>query len=272
MLRELIIVSIAVASCLLTDDRASGATHDPAPVVKRFTAGEARQGVASDGAYFYAIDNSRIGKYRIDTGEKVAEWQGDAEAFPHINSCTVIGGELACAASNYPAIPQASSVEFFGLEPLAHLRSFALADMPGSLTAMDWHDGHWWGVFANYDTKGSPAGKDHRDTYLVKLDDAFQPLKTWTFPEDVLAQFAPSSCSGMSWTDAGVLLASGHDKPEIYVLELPGTGTVLRHVATIPVISNGQAIDVDPVQSDMLWSIDRATRAVAASTIAPINF
>ncbi|MEZ5711172.1 MAG: hypothetical protein R3E11_00785 [Sphingobium sp.] len=272
MLRELIIVSIAVASCLLTDDRASGATSEPAPVVKRFTADEARQGVASDGAYFYAIDNSRIGKYRIDTGEKVAEWQGDAEAFPHINSCTVIGTELACATSNYPAVPQTSLVEFFSLSPLQHLRSVALADMPGSLTAMDRHDGHWWGVFANYDTKGSPAGKDHRDTYLVKLDDAFQPLKAWTFPEDVLARFAPSSCSGMAWTDAGALLASGHDKPEVYVLSLPEAGTVLRHAATIPVISNGQAIDVDPVEADLLWSIDRATKTVIASTIAPQDF
>lgn len=272
MLRELIIVSIAVAACLLTDDRASGATHEPVPAVRRFTADEARQGVASDGTYFYAVDNNRIGKYRIDTGEKAAEWQGDAEAFPHINSCTVVGAELACAASNYPTVPQTSSVEFFSLSPLRHLRSVALEHGPGSLTAMDRHEGHWWGVFANYDEKGSPAGKDHRNTYLIKLDDAFQPLRTWTFPEDVLMQFAPSSCSGMSWTEAGMLLASGHDKSEIYVLELPESGNVLDHAGTFPIASHGQAIDVDPAQSDRLWSIDRATKTVFASTITPLDF
>jgi len=33
------------------------------PVVHSLEADEARQGVASDGTYAYAIDNSRIGKY-----------------------------------------------------------------------------------------------------------------------------------------------------------------------------------------------------------------
>lgn len=240
----------------------------PEQDVRRYDASEARQGVASDGTYFYAIDNNRIGQYSIATGEKVAQWRGDPKAFPHINSCTVVGHELACAASNYPALPQTSSVEFFSLKPLAHVRSAPLDHAPGSLTVMDRHDGHWWAVFANYDEKGSPEGKDHRDSLLVQMDDAFQPLATWSFPGDVLGQFAPSSCSGASWTKDGLLLASGHDKPEIYMLKLPETGSVLQYVKTIPVSSHGQAIDIDPAQPDRLWSIDRATLTVHANTIA----
>jgi hypothetical protein len=45
----------------------------PSPVTLRMTAAEAHQGAASDGTYLYAIDNDRIGKYRIATGEKVAQ-------------------------------------------------------------------------------------------------------------------------------------------------------------------------------------------------------
>ena len=246
---------------------AVGAHAQEAVTIRTYAAQEARQGVASDGAYFYAIDNNRIGKYRIATGERVQQWEGDPESFPHINSCTVAEEELVCASSNYPALPQKSSVEFFSLNPVAHLRSVSLAGAPGSLTVMNRHDGHWWAVFANYDKRGSEPGQDHRQTYLVRYDDDFHALAQWTFPADVLARFAPSSCSGASWTTSGLLLASGHDRPEIYALKLPKRGTVLEHVATLPVASHGQAIDMDPKWSDLLWSIDRPTSTVVASRV-----
>lgn len=245
----------------------AGANAREAMTARTYAAEEARQGVASDGTYFYAIDNSRIGKYRIATGERVEQWEGDAASFPHINSCTVAGEELVCASSNYPAVPQKSSVEYFSLNPVAHRRSVPLAGTPGSLTAMDRHDGSWWAVYANYDGRGSEPGKDHRQTYLVRYDDAFHPLAQWTFPDSVLARFAPSSGSGASWTASGLLIVSGHDRPELYVMRLPDTGAVLDHVATLPVGSHGQAIDMDPVRPDLLWSIDRPTSRVVASRI-----
>src|SRR5687767_4369755 len=79
----------------------------------RISAPEARQGVASDGRFAFAIGNHRIGKYAIASGRRVASWRGDPKRFPHINSCTLVGRELVCAASNYPALPPASSVEVF---------------------------------------------------------------------------------------------------------------------------------------------------------------
>lgn len=259
-----------MAALLLAAASGSAIVADPgAPVTveRQYQADEADQGVASDGTHFYAIDNNRIGKYRIADGEKVAEWQGDPEKFPHINSCTVVAAELVCAASNYPAVPQSSSVEVFSLEPLAHVRSIALDKTPGSLTVMDRHDGHWWAVFANYDERGSPQGQDHHDTYLVRYSDTFQEDGRWSFPAAVLDRFAPSSCSGASWSDRNVLLVSGHDKPEIYKMALPEQGTELVHVATLPVSTHGQAIDLDPSRSDSLWSIDRKTRTVVVNKI-----
>jgi hypothetical protein len=244
---------------------AQPAGHAPRPAEQRISAPEARQGVASDGRYVYAIDNHRIGKYALATGRRVASWNGDPKRFPHINSCTLVGRELVCAASNYPALPQASSVEFFDAKRLVHRRSVSLGAGPGWLTAMDRHRGQWWAVFANYDRRGKQPGRDHRSTVLVRMDDAFRPLETWTFPPTILARMAPNSASGASWTVDGRLTMSGHDRPELYVVAVPTTGTVLEHVATVPIVTSGQAIDWDPRDPKLLWSIDRKRREIVAS-------
>jgi hypothetical protein len=240
---------------------------NPTPVLRRIPADEARQGVASDGRYVYAVDNSRIGKYRIADGAPLAEWQGDPAVFPHLNSCAVIGRELACASSNYPALPQSGSVEFFDLRTLRHLRSHEFGETDGSLTAIDWYRGSWWAVFAQYDGKGGVPGKDHRDTQLVKLDRGWRVLRRWTFPSAILERIRPHSISGASWSDDGRLAVSGHDLPEIYIVALPPTGAVLSLVETVPVETHGQAIDWDPASPRRLWSISRQDRALVLSDI-----
>lgn len=247
---------------------ASQPVATPAPVVAvslRLSAPEAHQGAASDGRFLYAIDNDRIGKYRIDTGERVAQWQGERRLYPHMNSCTVVGPELVCAASNYPAVPQTSAVEFFDARTLRHRRSVSLGFGPGSLTAMDRHDGKWWAVFANYAGKGGEPGRDYRYTLLVRMDDAFREEAAWTFPPAVLDRFAPFSCSGASWSRDGRLYVTGHDRPEMYELALPDAGSQLELRRTIAIATPGQAIDWDPVKPARLWSIDRARTEVTAS-------
>ncbi|HKY81103.1 MAG TPA: hypothetical protein VJM09_06490 [Sphingobium sp.] len=239
----------------------------PAPANLRLPAPEARQGAASDGIYVYAIDNDRIGKYRITTGERVAQWRGDRQLFPHMNSCTVVGRELVCAASNYPAVPQTSAVEFFDRATLRHLRTVSLGIGPGSLTAMDRHAGKWWAVFANYAGKGGEPGRDHRYTLLVRMDNDFRQEAAWTFPPEVLARFAPYSCSGASWSKDGRLFVAGHDLPEIYELELPTAGSQLELRRTIAIATPGQAIDWDPARPGRLWSIDRAKGEMVASEL-----
>jgi hypothetical protein len=234
-------------------------------VERRIPAPEARQGVASDGAYVYAIDDHRIGKYAIASGRRVASWNGDPSRFHHINSCTVVGPELVCAASNYPARLQLSSVEFFDAKTLAHIRTASLGQGPGSLSALDRHRGQWWAVFANYDGRGGQPGRDHRATVLVRMDDAFRTIQSWALPRSILQRIRPNSISGASWAADGRLAMTGHDRRELYVVSIPAKGSVLTHVATVPIMTPGQAIDWDPRDPKLLWSIDRKRREIVAT-------
>lgn len=243
--------------------RIAAAQHAPPRAELRIAAPEARQGAASDGRFAYAIDNHRIGKYAIASGRPVASWRGDPKRFRHINSCTLVGRELVCAASNYPADPPTSSVEFFDAARLVHRRSVNLGVGSGRLTVMDRHRGQWWAVFANYDGRGEE--RDHRSTVLVRMNDAFRPLGAWRFPPTVLKRLAPNSVSGASWTADGRLTVTGHDRTELYVVGFPRVGAVLDHVATASLVTPGQAIDWDPRDPKLLWSIDRKRREIVAS-------
>ncbi len=248
---------------------ADATSPPPAPVVLTIDAPEADQGVASDGRYIYAIDNDHIGKYEIASGRKVADWQGAPELFPHMNSCTVVGETLVCAASNYPGVPHTSAVEIFSLEPLDHIRTISLGFTQGSLTVLDRHDGAWWAVFANYSKpRGGVPGRGTEYTMLVKMDDDFQTLESWAFPPEVLARMTPHSCSGMSWGDDGVIYASGHDLPEVYALTLPEAGSTLELVGVYGTANEGQAIDWDPEVAGRLWSVSRDGGKVIASNFS----
>lgn len=244
-----------------------------AAAISRWPAVEARQGVAVDAHYFYAIDNNRIGKYDKKTGQAVAHWQGDPKLYPHMNSCVVEEAKLVCAASNHPGVPMASSVEFFDTRTLEHLSTVALPPYPGSLTWIERHDGSWYALFANYDAggHGGEPGHDHRWTLLMQLDDQFRALRSWRFPEELLERFAPMSCSGGSWNRDGMLYVTGHNRAELYALRLPDAGTVLEHVATIALPTGGQAFNWDPERPRVLWTIDRASHSVIASTIPAVT-
>lgn len=242
-------------------------TLPAAQVVRQIDASEADQGVAAAADRVFAIDNNRIAGYALADGRRLQAWQGDAAQYPHINSCTVVDRELACAASNYPGVPQTSAIEFFDARSLRHLRTVSLGIGPGSLTVVMRHAGAWWAVFANYDGKGGEPGRDHRYTLLTRLDAEFRVVRGWTFPAGVLDAFAPSSCSGADWGRDGLLYASGHDRREVYVLSLPDGGSELVHVATIPVSTPGQAIAFDAREPRVLWTIDRAARQLVASRL-----
>lgn len=231
---------------------------------------EARQGVAVDARHFYAVANSRIGKYDKATGRKVAEWVGDRLRITHLNSCAVIGADLVCANSNYPEVPMASSVEFFDPETLRHRRSVPLGLGIGSLTWLERRGGQWWAGFANYDARGGEPGRDHRFTQVVTFDDQWRRTGGYRFPDSVLRRFAPSSNSGGSWGDDGLLYVTGHDAPEIYVLREPGEGPVLEHVATIAAPLEGQAWAWDRLQPRTIYGITRATGGVIAMRVPPV--
>lgn len=239
--------------------------------VARFSAEEARQGVVADGKYVYALSNAEIGKYDRATHTLVDRWKGDPTRFRHMNSCILAGKELVCAASNYPEVPQASSVEFFDAGKLAHIRTRSLGPGRGSLTWLDWHDGSWWACFANYDGKGGEPGRDHRYTTLVRYSAAFAEEGAWLFPADVLERFAPHSSSGGIWGDDGLLYVTGHDLPEMYVLRLPEAGSILEHVATVAIPGEGQAIAWQRGAPRTLWSISRTRREAVQATVPAIR-
>lgn len=239
-------------------------------VVHSLDAEEARQGVASDGRYAYAIDNSRIGKYDLRTGQRIAAWQGEPALFPHVNACTIADRQLVCSASNFPRVPMTSAIEIFDPAAMKHLSTISLGMQIGSLTWVDRKDGFWWAGFANYDGRGGEPGRDHRYTTIVKFDSQWRRLESFALPDAVLARMAPMSNSGGGWGDDGLLYITGHDKPEMYVLRLPRAGSVLELVATVEIPFGGQAIDWDPAGKRLLWGISRKDRKAIAVTVPPV--
>ncbi len=218
-------VCAAILGALLTTAAAKELRRLPAP--------EANQGVASDARFVYAIDDSRIGKYDKATGMRVALFEGDPNVFLHMNSCSVLATELVCAMSNFPQLPMVSSVEWFDTRTMKHLRAHSFGPTRGSLTWIDWHSGAWWACFANYDNQGGDPARDHRATMLVKYNPQFQEQEFWLFPENVLEKFGHMSASGGRWGPVGGLYVTGHDLPEMYVLQLPKAGARLEYVKTI---------------------------------------
>lgn len=263
MLRSALIIALAFAAS------AAAAEGGTAETLRRYPAPEARQGVAVGPKHLYAVTNSMIAKYDKAGGAKLAEWRGDPKAYPHINACALIRRELICASSNYPATPHVSTVEVFNPGRMIHKRSIPLPPGLGSVTWIDRHDGAWWALFANYDGKGGEPPRDHRDTVLVRFDDAWRRTGLWTFPEAVLARFRPTSSSGGGWGPDGRLYVTGHDHPELYVLRLPKAGGVLEDAGVIAVDIEGQAIDWDESRPGVLYGISRHRGEIVAMRVTP---
>ena len=239
----------------------------PLPVARRYKAAEATQAVAVDGAFFYAIANAAIGKYRIATGERVTGWQDEPGGrVRHLNSGVVIGAELYCAHSNYPETPMVSSIEVFDTKTVSHRRSIPLPGGFGSATWLAKRGGDWWVTFAHYAGKGGEPGKGPEATRLVRFDAAWRQKGAWSFPPALVARWDGMSSSGGAWIGGRRLVTSGHHAPELYILDLPSSGSELILRRTLRVVSEGQGIDVDR-RSGLLYSIQRRTREVLASKL-----
>ncbi|MFC7378388.1 hypothetical protein [Brevundimonas sp. GCM10030266] len=237
-----------------------------AETVRRYDTG-ARQGVAVGPTDIWAVSNSTIVRFDKATGERRAEWSGDPALYPHVNSCSLIAADLVCASSNYPAAPHVSTIEVFDPAALAHRRSIALPSGIGSATWVERRADGWYVMFANYDARGSEAPRTHRDTVLVRFDDQWRPHERWTLPDSILSRLAPMSISGGGWGPDGRLYLSGHDLPELYAVDLPAGGGVLRHLETFGIEAEGQAIDWDESEPGMLYGITRRTREVLAMRV-----
>lgn len=238
--------------------------HDLTPVAQ-FDAPEAVQAVAVDAAHFYAIANSRIGRYDKRTGKAAGQWRA-TEEYPlrHLNSGVVREGLLYCAHSNFPQYPETSSLEIFDAQTLQHVGSHSFGIYEGSLTWVDWHDDAWWAVFAHYSQRvnDDPRAKPHTYTSLVKFDDQWRRTAGWVFPEEVLERFTPHSCSGGGWSPDGRLYVTGHDRGELYELSLPRCGSTLKLERTLSLGVTGQGVAWDRSTPGVVYGISRPTKEV----------
>ena len=62
------------------------------------------------------------------------------------------------------------------------------------------------------------TGRGSAYTQLVKFDDQWRRLESWSFPAAVVERFKPMSSSGGAWGADGRLYVTGHDHPELYFL------------------------------------------------------
>ena len=237
--------------------------------LQRLPAAEAKQGVAVGNKHFYAITNRAIGKYNKQTGERIAGWQAsDDSPFRHLNSGVIVGGKLYAAHSTWPANPRENSVEVWDTEALKHIDRHVFSDIEGAITWVDRHLGHWWVVFAHYKKIANI-----KRTTLVKLDEKWQPLESWRFPDSVIQRFTPYSNSGGSWGPDGLLYVTGHDRPEIYALRVPQSenglaGSTLELVDTLPANIAGQGTAWDRTDLGIIYGIQRQSREVVKLRIS----
>jgi hypothetical protein len=223
---------------------------------------EANQGIGVDERHFYAIDNHTIGKYDKKSGKLVKKWVGDKKGpILHLDSALLMDGRLYAAHSNYPEWPMTSSVEIFDAETLEPVGSHSFGIQYGSLTWVDWKDGHWWMTFANYDKPFGPDKSKYGNklnTVMVKFTRDFVPVASWTMPKVLLDKFEDMSNSGGSWGPDGYLYLTGHDPAELYRMRLPRHGSILEVVDIIPMNIRGQGIAWDKSQPGVIYGIIRA--------------
>jgi hypothetical protein len=261
----LVLLSLLAASGRPSDAQDLGPTSPQFREIGRFDVPEAIQGVAVDNDAFYAIANREIAKYDKRTGVLKKRWTATADwPLVHLNAGIVHDGKLYCAHSNFPAYPEASSVEVWNAATLEHVESHSLGIGDGSLTWIDWHDGKWWALFAHYteQVNDNRWAKDARWMSIVLFDSDWRRTGGWALPKEVIKRMEPHSSSGGGWSAHGSLYVSGHDRGEVYELGPPRAGATLTYVRTLPAPITGQAIAWDPANHQILYGIDRPRRQV----------
>jgi len=231
--------------------------------IAEFPVPEAGQGVAVDARHFYAIDNTTIAKYDKTTGTLVKRRvQETGGPLIHLDGAMVRDGKIYAAHSNYPQWPMTSSLEIWDAATLEHVGTRSFGINWGSLTWVDFHNGSWWMVFANYDQPYGPnrTPYGHKlNTQLIKFTPEFQMLEAWSLPHSILDKFGVMSNSGGSWGPDGFLYLTGHDLGELYRMRLPAAGSVLELVTTLPMGVRGQGIAWDRSHAGVIYGVVRAT-------------
>jgi len=230
--------------------------------IKTYSAPEAKQAVAADGKYFYAIDDAQVVKYDLQ-GKKVALWQPKPDShIKHLNSGFVKDGLLYMAHSNYPAIPRLSTIEILDTKTMEHYRTLEFGAFDGAANIVVWHNNAWWVLFAHYSGDKAEPGRTSADTRLDKFNVGWDRTDSYYLPNELIAKIEPKSISGGAFGPDEKLYLTGHDAAEVYKVSFPKEGNVLQHEATYPLECEGQGI---AWQGNELYTIKRSTREVVVS-------
>ena len=236
-------------------------THAAEPPVgwnetRRIPAPEAHQAAAADREFYYAVTNEKIAKYDRASGKLVATSTGPAK---HLNSAFLFEGNLVCAHSNYPVLPEQSEIKLLDTKTMQLSTFHDFGNFGGSLTWCVLRENHWWCNFAKY-------GDKNGETFLVKFDRQWKEVGRWTYPESVIKELKGMSISGGIWYQHQ-LLVTGHDDGVFFVLDLPEKGTVLEHVRTVKMPFTGQGFACDSFTQELV-GIDRKKRELVLAKMA----
>lgn len=250
--RRTLVLALGAWSALTVAARVTIAADGPAGFRESgsFAAAEATQGAAADERFVYAIANKVIAKYDRQGGARLAVSSGDAT---HLNTGFFLDGKMYCAHSNFPQKPDRSDIKVLDPETMTITVFKDFGASEGSLTWAVRERGAWWCNFAYY-------GEENGKSYLVRYNDMWRETSRWSYPPELITAFGKNSASCGIWRGRQ-LLVTGHDERELFVLELPTEGTILRHVATVPAPFTGQGFAVDPVTQGLI-GIDRRKRRI----------
>ena len=230
-----------------------------------------------DDAHVYAVNSASITRHDKTDGSAETSWSADSKdaSIIHLNSGVVHVRHLYLAQSNWPKVPAINSVEVWGTEPFAQVTSYRLPVNENYLTWLDRYQDFWWGTFAAYpprDTDNptttaidpSQASDSTSDSRLVRMNDSFEILETWSFPKALTDAWAPMSNSGGSWGPDGRLYLTDHDRATLYVVSLPRQGSMVEWTEAMPLHGiEGQGIAWDRTSdTPALYAIRRSSKCV----------
>lgn len=259
------LLGLFLALCLAPTALSTAAFAQQFEALRQFPSPAAHQGVAVDAEFFYAISNRVVAKHRKSNGELLIRWEATPD-YPliHMNHGVVHDGVLYVAHSNFPHKPATSSIELFDPQTLKHIGSHSFGIAQGSLNWIDFHEGTWFGVFVHYSspnmafdpTTGTSA------TRLVEFDKDWRIRQNWVFPKELTDLWEPASNSGGGFGPDGRIYLSGHDAPELYVVDFPKAGSQMRFLETWKAPLAGQGFAWDRSRPGHLFGIRRKTGEV----------
>lgn len=277
------IIAAALGGCAhLTGSQCKATMADTPVSADVFWSTEnARQAVAVDDRFLYAIDNRRISKLDKLTGRSVRHWNASdyTSDIEHLNSGVVHKGRLYAAHSNWPNEPARNTIEVWRVDDLTHIESISLPYTDAWITWLDYYADHWWATLARYGPvalqtdlqRRQPQPVSEAQTRLILLSDDHLLQRSWSFPEPLLAEFAPMSNSGGSWSPDGKLWLTGHDQPCAYTVSVSAQQDTLvwRGTEPLPTIEGqGIAWDRSATPDRILYGVQRSSHQIVQMVIS----